>query len=265
MNQVKNLTMKKRMGRGFTLVELLVVIGIIGVLISLLLPALNRATDQAYSIQCKSNLRQIGIEMILYANENGGVLYPLGPVDPRSSDNEFLTMGYYSAVLLPSGTVQTYTMPTNPPPPWYQQPPNAPIWTQLMFDGVWNPKIMICPKDTIPFAYHSYLLNNYIELSPTKMIKYSDNILAKNADQTLSPRSAAEIVLMGEKTPTSYDYYMEVGDFQAGKVDEYKHGVLIGSNYLYMDMHVDTVAPLGAELSLDPWDPGTSSTQQSTN
>lgn len=193
------------MKQGFSLVELLVVIGIIAMLISILLPALARARQQAEMVECRSNMRQVGLYLLGYANQWKGAMFP-----PRLGDNQ----------------------------------PQTNRWPVYVFDPpVYNPPIMLCPSDLEPAYEHSYILNAHI---PQRNVTYSNTQLPD-----LTP---SDVIVMGEKVTSTPDYYMDPGDY-VGKVEFYRHGAMYGSNYLFLDLHVDTQLPRQANAAIDPWDP----------
>jgi prepilin-type N-terminal cleavage/methylation domain-containing protein/prepilin-type processing-associated H-X9-DG protein len=108
--------MKSKRVSGFTLVELLVVIGIIAVLVGLLLPALAKAREQANLLKCSSNLRQIGQSIAIYEANYDGALLP---------SNFYVGLAINNAVQLPatptSGYVHWSSLLFNPQLAQYDQ------------------------------------------------------------------------------------------------------------------------------------------------
>ena len=244
--------------RAFTLVELLVVIGIIAILIAILLPSLQRAKVQANSTVCKANLRSLGQALRIYEAENKGFLFPIrSRVEDTSSPSGFRyeTCGTnvppherWPAIVF-SRDLGALKQPLPYDPAAYREQPYDPIAFPA---APFTPRVLLCPSDFEPVEAHSYVVNQHL----------ADSGIKANS-RRFGKLTSTQVVVAGEKRTQERDYHMERGprignidnsDFER-VVEKFRHGLRLGSNYLYFDGHVDTVLPNDALTGMDPWDP----------
>lgn len=208
----------ERAVRGFTLVELLTVIAIIGILAAILLAAAGHAREQAKGIQCASQMRSLGTAFHLFANDNNGAIPPSWHSAGSRREQNW------------AWQIKDYV---------HQSPvTNQEAWRDV-FERYYH-----CPTQPLDRDrdLYSYGLNVYFELTPENDSYEGNPETWHRIEDLVSP---SRTVLLGEASPTEFgDHFMAhewVGEAAAhNAIDHDRHQGK--ANYLFADGNVRRLA-----------------------
>lgn len=219
-------------GKAFTLIELLVVIAIIAILAAMLLPALSAAKMRAKGIKCLSNLRQLQLGWVMYADDN---------------DNKIPQNIASDSGLLTENALQASAQPGQPDACWVLgQADAAPQWTNdllithgLIYPYVNNAGVYKCPADPT-VRNRNYSMNCWMDgikpwpvpcINFTKTTQFSLNM-------GLPPTMA--FVFIDENPSTINDgYFVEDPSHPAQWIDSPAHYHNNGANLSFADGHAE--------------------------
>jgi prepilin-type N-terminal cleavage/methylation domain-containing protein/prepilin-type processing-associated H-X9-DG protein len=215
--------------KGFTLVELLVVIGIIALLVAILLPALNKAREQGNWAACMSNLKQIGNAMLLYSNENKGFM-----LRPASNGNG----------QMPDDLLIWRQTPTPP----LKSIDDSLIATLLNLKGDRLQQLFRCPSDQaldrapeagFSQAYrYSYTMSDYWDKTPDAPTPSTPNgwLKVHRPKLTQVVNSSQKVCIVEEKNPNDGRcVHANILDRDDVLADRHAHQ----GNLLFHDWHVE--------------------------
>lgn len=204
--------------RGFTLVELLVVVGIIAMLIAILLPALRTARESANRIVCGSNMRSIGQLLYLYANDNSGILPPSFQQVQSGGVAKYRSFGTGNTGFLGSALYPKYTQEGR-----IFYCPSA--YDRLTYDGdmgwesSWGrTRLLAYNSPTSSGLYSSYYYNSAAKRRSTDL-----------GEGTLSISASSQEPIMAE-------FIANVGGLSGGVAFNHK---VFECNMLFLDGHVE--------------------------
>ncbi|MHC4309536.1 MAG: type II secretion system protein [Planctomycetota bacterium] len=196
--------------RGFTLVELLVVIAIIALLMSILMPALNRARELGRRIVCKGNLKQLALGWVMYSDENGGDL-----VDGLAGHDDGAT----------PPNILGWVGPVAPTPTQSKRVQESHIKAGKLWDYTKNPKVFRCPAGQVGHQLNYAIVDSMNGVQRPQTVAYQ--VWANNRGDLSKTHSRIVFIDVGRVMMNSYKVWYDRAEWGDPPPVRHRDGVTV--------------------------------------